>query len=126
SLCTCANVTCRLALELRMLPHLGGNQQVGWLSARDPFADDRFTLTAGMVWNPGAVDIGGIDKVAAARHKCIENLERCGFVGCPAEDISTKIQWKDIQVTRANFHQNVSPISSCHLNPANIATYWLR
>ncbi|CAM2149016.1 hypothetical protein PT2222_200147 [Paraburkholderia tropica] len=82
----------------RPLGNLGGDHDlVALAAAREPFADDRLRLAALVARHPGGVDVGGIDEIQARVGERVENRERGGFVGGPAEHVAAEHERCDLQ-----------------------------
>ena len=54
-----------------------------------------------MSWNPGGVDVRGVDEVEAAVHEGVEDLEGGGRVCGPAEDVAAKHERNDLKAGSA-------------------------
>jgi len=70
-------------------------------AVREPRADERLRLPAGVAVDPGGVGVGGVDEVAARRHVGVEHREGLLAVDRPAEDVAAEAERVDGEAGRA-------------------------
>ena len=83
-------------------PHLhadlGGDHDLGAVAGFfQPIADDGFRLAAFVAGGPAGIDVGRVDQVEAGRDGGVEQLERHGFVGGPAENVAAERERADLR-----------------------------
>ena len=64
-------------------------------------ADHAFALAAAVAFDPTRVDVGGVDQVEAIVDEGIEQVERRGLVGGPAEHVATEGERRDREAAAA-------------------------
>jgi hypothetical protein len=100
-----ADAVARRALRGLVRADLGGDDEVvGAATRREPAADDLLGLAAGVAGLPRGVDVGGVDEVAARCDVGVEELERGGLVGGPAEDVAAEGQGQHLQAAGSEGH----------------------
>jgi len=98
---------------------LGRDQHlVAPAAARQPLADQALGLAAAIAGHPARIDIGGVDQVAAGIDEGIEQLERAGGIGRPAEDIAAegdRRHRKPRPAERAKLHGETLPLRGARM-----------
>ncbi len=98
----------RQPFVLRVGAQLGGGDHVVAPAALgEPAADQGLRFAARVALHPRAVRVGGVDEVAAALGEGVQDVERVGLVGGPAEDVPAQAERGDGQTaegTSTGFH----------------------
>ena len=76
--------------EVGVLADLGRHDDTGGAARGEPLADEPFAVPTGVARHPGAVAVGGVDEVAAARDESVEDREGLIAVGRPAEHVAAE------------------------------------
>jgi hypothetical protein len=66
-----------------------------------PFADDRLRFAALIAGRPIRIDVGGVDRTEAGLGEPIEQRERRGLVGGPAEHVGADHERRNAKVSMA-------------------------